>query len=87
MLHHPTRSNWILSSLNLNIFLYEWDFPGGSDGKESACNVGDPGSIPGWGKSPGEGNGNPLHILAREILWTEKPGGLQSMDWQRVGHN
>ena len=32
-------------------------FPVGSDGKESACNVGDPGSIPGLGKSPGEGNG------------------------------
>ena len=35
-------------------------FPGGLDGKESACNVGDPGSIPGSGKSPGEGNGYPL---------------------------
>ena len=35
-------------------------FPGGSDGKESARNAGDPGSIPGSGKSPGEGNGNPL---------------------------
>ena len=32
----------------------------GSDGKASACNAGDPGSIPGPGKSPGEGNGNPL---------------------------
>ena len=31
-------------------------FPGGSDGKESACNVGDPGLIPGLGRSPGEGN-------------------------------
>ena len=36
------------------------DFPGGSDGKESACNAGDPGSIPGWGRFPGEGNGYPL---------------------------
>ena len=36
-------------------------FPGGSDGKASVCNAGDPGSIPGSGKSPGEGNGNPLH--------------------------
>ena len=36
------------------------DFPGGSDGKESSCNVGDPGSTPGSGGSPGEGNGN-LH--------------------------
>ena len=35
-------------------------FPGGSDGKECACNAGDPGSIPGLGRSPGEGNGNPL---------------------------
>ena len=34
--------------------------PGGSDGEESACNVGDPGLIPGWGRSSGEGNGNPL---------------------------
>ena len=35
-------------------------FPGGSDGKESACNAGDSGSIPGSGRLPGEGNGNPL---------------------------
>ena len=35
-------------------------FPGGSDGKESSCNAGDPGSIPGSGRSPGEENGNPL---------------------------
>ena len=34
--------------------------PGGSDGKQSARNAGDPGSIPGLGKSPGEGNGNTL---------------------------
>ena len=43
----------------LNIYL-PWGFPGGSDGKESACNVGDLGSVPGSGRSPGEGNGNPL---------------------------
>ena len=35
-------------------------FPGGSDGKESVCNEEDPGSIPGLGRYPGEGNGNPL---------------------------
>ena len=35
-------------------------FPGGSDGKENACNAGDPGSIPGSGRSPGEGNVYPL---------------------------
>ena len=48
-------------------------FPSGSDGKESACNAGDPGSIPGSGRSPGEGNGN-LSTLAWKIPWTEKPG-------------
>ena len=37
-----------------------WGFPSGSDGKASACSAGDPGSIPGLGRSPGEGNGNPL---------------------------
>ena len=36
------------------------DFPGGSDGKGSTYNAGDPGSIPGTGRSPREGNGNPL---------------------------
>ena len=36
-----------------------WGFPGGSDGKVSACNAGDPGLIPGLGRSPGEGNVSP----------------------------
>ena len=36
------------------------DFPGGSDGKESACNAGDLGSVPEWGRFLGEGNGYPL---------------------------
>ncbi len=39
---------------------------GDSDGKESACNAGDPGSIPGSGRSPGEGNGNPLQYSCLE---------------------
>ena len=43
-----------------------WGFPGGSDGKASACSVGDPGSIPGLGRSPGEGNGNPLQYSCLE---------------------
>ena len=42
------------------IYIYIWGFPGDSDGKESACNAGDLGFIPGWGISPGEGNDNPL---------------------------
>ena len=41
-------------------------FPSGSVGKESACNAGDPGSIPGLGRSPGEGNGNPLQYSCLE---------------------
>ena len=52
-----------------------------------ACNAGDPSSIPGLGRSPGEGNGNPLCILAWRIPWTEEPGMLQSMGLQRVRHN
>ena len=58
-------------------------------GKESACNAGNTevDFIPGLGRSPGEGNGNPLQYLALETPWTEEPGGLQSMGSQRVGHN
>ena len=40
--------------------IVHFNFPGGSDGKESASNEGDLGSLPGLGRSPGEGNGNPL---------------------------
>ena len=42
------------------------NFPGGSNGKASACNTGDPGLIPGLGRSPGEGNGNPLQYSCLE---------------------
>ena len=51
----------------------------------NAGNTGDSGSIPGLGRFPREGNGNPLHMLAWEIPWTEEPGGLQSMGSQKVG--
>ena len=54
-------------------------FPGGSDGKESACNAGDLGSIPVSGRSPGEGMATHSSILAWRIPWTEEPGWLQSM--------
>ena len=46
--------------------LQQVDFPGGSDGKASAYNAGDPGSIPGLGRSPGEGNDNPLQYFSLE---------------------
>ena len=45
-----------------------WGFPGGSEGKASAWIAGDLGSIPGLGRSPGEGNGNPLQYSCRENL-------------------
>ena len=57
-------------------------FSGGSDGKESACNAGDLGSIPGLGRSPGEGMATHLSIVAWRIPWTEESGGLQSMGLQ-----
>ena len=50
-------------------------FPGGSDGKESACSAGNPGSVPGSGRSSGEGNGNDWRIP-----WTEEPGRLQFVE-------
>ena len=62
-------------------------FPHSSVGKESACNAGDPGSIPGLGRSPGEGNGNPP-----QYSWLENP--MDTGAWQaivygisRVGHD
>ena len=61
--------------------------PWGSNIKESACNAGELGSVPGSGRSPGEGNGNCSSIPAWKILWTEEPGGLQSMRSQGVRHN
>ena len=57
-------------------------FPSGLEGKVSACNAGDWGSIPGSGRSPGEGNGNPLQYSCLEIPWMEEPGRLQSMGSQ-----
>ena len=63
-------------------------FPGGLDGKESACNAGDRGSIPGLGRSPGGDHGNLIqYSYLEESPWTEEPGRLQSMGSQRVGHD
>ena len=53
--------------------------PSGSDSKESAYNVGDPGSTHGSGRSPGEGNATHSSILAWRMPWTEEPGAVQSM--------
>ena len=61
--------------------------PGGSDGKATVYNVGDPGSIPGLGRSPGEGNGNPLKDYSLENSMEKEPDRLQPMGSQTVGHN
>ena len=59
-----------------------YGFPGGSDGKESACTAGDLGSIPGLGRSPGGGHGNPL-----QYSWLENPHGQRSLaDYSLWGH-
>ena len=54
-------------------------FPGGSGSKESACSVGDPDSIPGLGKSHGEGNGNPLQYSCLE-------NPMDRGAWQTIAH-
>ena len=61
-------------------------FSGCSVGKESACNVRDPHSVPGWGRSPGEGNGYTVQNSCLENSMEEEPGGLQYSGQQRVGH-
>ena len=71
---------------------YEWHYfpfpsPGGSDGKASACNAGDLGLIPGSGRSPGEGNGNPLQDSCLEksmdggAWWATVHGVAKSWTW------
>ena len=61
-------------------------FPAGSDAKQSTCSMEDLGSIPGLGRFPGEGHGDPLQYLAWRIPWTDKPG-LQPMQLQRVRYD
>ena len=85
------RVPWALPSSLSPVILCELSsnkgFPGDSADKESACTGGDLGSIPGSGRSPGVTQGLATSILAWRIPWTEKPGGLQSIGSQRVGHN
>ena len=54
------------------------DFPGGSVGKESACDTGDPALIPGWRRSPREGNGNTIQYSCLENPWAESLVGYGS---------
>ena len=65
-------------------------FPGSSAGKESVCNLGDPGCIPRWGRPPGEGIGHPLqcslgYLMAQEVriyLQCGRLGFIQSLGWE-----
>ena len=77
----------IYLKVNLVFWLYVkycWGFPGGSDGNESTCNAGDSGWIPGSGRSPEEGNGNPLQYsclensMDRGAWWAAVHGVAQS---------
>ena len=61
------------------MLLEQWDFLGGSDGKDSDCDAGDLGCILGSGRSPGEGNGNPLQYSC-----LEKP--MDSRAWWTTVH-
>ena len=71
-------SSWMKRKQNSTLCYYE-GFPGGSDNKESACNAGDLCSIPGSGRSPGEGNGHPLQY---SCLGNPVDGGT----WQATVH-
>ena len=75
-----------VSILSLHLYLL-WGFPGGSDGKASACNAGDMGSIPGREDPLEKEMETHSSNLAWRMPWIEEPGGLQSMGLQRVGHN
>ena len=61
--------------------------PGGSDGNESTCNAGDLGSVPGQEDPLEKGMATHSSILAWRILWTEEPGGPQSLGLQKVRHD
>ena len=80
-LESPGKGEVILAGSEETLVAFEsglgifWGFPGGLDGKESACHVGDLGSIPELRRFPGEGNATHSSILAWRIPWTEEPGG------------
>ena len=76
---------WKAERVNgLQVMVWGEGFPGGSDGKESACSAGDRGSVPGLGRSSGEGNGNPLQFsclenpMDREAWWVTVHGVAKS---------
>ena len=77
------RKYWPSPALMLGMGTPRLDFPGGSDGKASAYNAGDPGSIPRSGRSPGEGNGNPLQYSCLENPTDTVHRVAKSQTWLR----
>ena len=77
--HISILFSWILPFIvahpHLSDLIFDYSFPGGSDGKASACNAGDPGSVPGLGRSSGEGHGYPPQYSCRE-----NPHGQRSLE-------
>ena len=78
-IHGVAKSRTRLSDWSDLIWWMPLNFPGSSDGKESAYDVGDLDLIPELGKSPGGGHGNPFQYSCLENPMTEEPGGLQSI--------
>ena len=85
--HERCIANLVLNFEKLKAFPLSMGFPNSSVAKESACNVGDPGSNPGWGRSPGEGNANPLQYSCLENSMDRRPGRPHSLGSQRVRYN
>ena len=73
------RRDWLPTPIFLGI-------PGGSAGKESTCSAGDLGSVPGLGRSPGEGKGYPLQYSGLEKSMDYNPWGLKSRIWLSSFH-
>ena len=71
--------NVTAEELKFSLVDYLQGFPGGSAVNNLPADAGDVGSIPGSGRFPGEGNGNPLQYSCLENPWIEESGGLQSM--------
>ena len=84
---HPGGCKWWFTAVSVGISLMIGDTPLGSVVRNLSANAGDRGLIPGLEDPQEKGMATHSNIRAREILWTEVPGGLQSMGWQRVGHD
>ena len=81
-----TTKYWNILNID-KVIWWNWDFPGGSDNKEFTCRAEDLSSIPGSGRSPGEGNGHPLQYsglenpMGRGAWWAAVHGFTKSQTW------